>query len=314
MLTPISISLNFDSLNEAYSFPRNYKDPSYNEGFDRLTKICAKYNFPLTIFVIGKDLANPEIAARIREWSNQGHEIGNHSWSHYFNLASLNPLKIRDEVLYTHELITKITGIEPKGFIAPAWSTSSALIKTLIELNYYYDTSAFPSLYLYPMVARIVSKHLRDPRKGIRMLQRKDWFGPFLFPNKPFFMDQKMKIHSNEGMGKLLILPLPTQNRYSLSLWHTIGFMIGWEKFKKKLEKICSTYNGFYYLIHPADFLGLEDLSNDYNMSLARMNYPVQEKLAVLDEVFSILKNSGRPVKTMRQMANFIIKEKASKN
>lgn len=303
MVRPISISLNFDSLNEAYGFPNNYKDPSFSVGFDRLAKICAKYKFPLSIFVVGKDLKDPENAAKVKEWSDQGHEIGNHTWSHHFNLACLNQSKIRDEVLSSHELITQITGVEPKGFIAPAWSTSAALIKILLELNYHYDTSVFPSIYLYPMVASIVLKHWKNPKKGIRMLKRKDWLGPFLFPNKPFYMDQNMKVYSDSGKGKLLILPLPTENCFSLSLWHTMGFMQGWEKFKEKLKKMCTKDDGFYYLIHPADFLGIEDLSNSQGMSLARMRYPLKDKLVILDEIFSILKESGRPVKKMSEMA-----------
>ena len=306
MIRPISISLNFDSLNEAYGFPNNYKDPSFKIGFERLAKISAKYNFPLTIFVVGKDLTDPENAAKVKEWSDQGHEIGNHTWSHHFNLASLNASKIRDEVLSSHELITQITGIEPKGFIAPAWSTSSALIKVLLELNYSYDTSVFPSIYLYPMVASIVLRHWNNPKKGLLMLNRKDWLGPFFFPNKPFHMDQNMKVYSSSGKDKLLILPLPTKNCFSLSLWHTMGFMQGWVKFKKKLKKMCTRDDGFYYLIHPADFLGIEDLSNSHSMSLARMQYPLKEKLVILDEIFSILKESGRPVKTMSEMANNI--------
>ena len=159
------------------------------------------------------------------------------------------------------------------------------------------------------MVLSIVLKHWKNPKKGIRMLKRKDWFGPFLFPNKPFYMDQNMKVYSNSGKDKLLILPLPTENWFSLSIWHTMGFMVGWRKFKKNLKTMCSRDNGFYYLIHPADFLGLEDLSNSYNMSLARMNYPLKDKLEILDEMFLILKNSGRQVKKMGELANHIISE-----
>ena len=36
----------------------------------RDAKICAKYNFPLTIFVVGKDLTDPEKVQQ--EWSDQG--------------------------------------------------------------------------------------------------------------------------------------------------------------------------------------------------------------------------------------------------
>ncbi len=115
---------------------------------DRFLKIANRYQAPLSIFVVGQDLQNPEIFARVRDWSNAGHEIGNHSWSHPVNLGCLSPDKVRDEIFRTHEMILKCTGKEPTGFIAPAWSTSKALVNTLIDLDYLYDTSVFPSLLM----------------------------------------------------------------------------------------------------------------------------------------------------------------------
>lgn len=307
MSTPIGISLNFDSLSEAYGFPKNYRDPSFEEGFERLAKLCANYNFPLTIFVVGRDLKNPKRASIVKEWANQGHEIANHSWSHHFNLGSLNSRKIRDEVFYAHEIITETIGKEPKGFIAPAWSSSNCLVSNLIELNYLYDTSVFPSLYLYPMVAKIASKHWNNPVKGLRMIQRKDWLSPLLFPNKPFYVDRKMKIHHKKDNDKLLILPLPTQNRLSLCLWHTKGFLLGWDKVKKEIKTLGSKNEGFYYLIHPADFLGPEDLNKEYSMSLARMDFSLEDKLYFIEDILKCIKRTKRPVKTLTEVAENII-------
>ena len=42
--SPISISLNFDSINESLGFPNNFYDPSYFAGVDRVIKILNKYN------------------------------------------------------------------------------------------------------------------------------------------------------------------------------------------------------------------------------------------------------------------------------
>lgn len=307
MINPIGISLNFDSLNEAYGFPDNYRDPSFHSGFNRLARLFSKYDFPLTIFVVGRDLKDPERASIVREWALQGHEIGNHSWSHHFNMACLNKREVRDEVLYAHDIITRTIGKEPKGFIAPAWSSSNYLVRNLLELNYLYDTSVFPSLYLYPMVAKIASKHWRNPAKGLRMIQRKDWLGPLRYPKQPFYMDGQMKIYSEKGENKLLILPLPSRNRFSLCLWHTKGFLFGWDKVKNDIKNMGQRNIGFYYLIHPADFLGPEDLHNEYSMSLARMDLPLEYKMNILEEILEYLKATKRPIKTLTQVAESII-------
>jgi peptidoglycan-N-acetylglucosamine deacetylase len=300
---PIAISLNFDSLNEAYGFPKNFKDPSFGEGFGRLAELCAKYSFPLSIYVIGKDLSDPERASAVKEWSAQGHEIGNHSWSHHFNLGSLSSAELKDEVHRSHDLISETIGIEPKGFVSPCWSTSAKLVETLLDLDYLYDTSAFPSFLLYPMVGKIALNHWKNPLKGLNALRRKDWLGPIKFPNIPFYLDSKMKVYKIDGDGRILILPLPSSGRLSPAIWHTIGFMFGWNFVRKAVTKLAAEQEGFYYLIHPADFLGVNDINKEFKHSLERMDVPLTEKLKYLDKVFSLLKESRRPVKTMKEIA-----------
>ena len=89
--TPISISLNFDSLNEAARFPKGFIDPSFFKGFDRISDLLAKRNLKATILIIGRDLVNPEIRDRVADWGKAGFEIGNHSYSHHCNLGALPP-------------------------------------------------------------------------------------------------------------------------------------------------------------------------------------------------------------------------------
>ena len=76
--SPIAIDINFDSLNENLGFPSAFKDPSFFEVFDNFLYFSDKYNFKYSIYIIGKDLENPELKARVKDWSQAGHEIGNH--------------------------------------------------------------------------------------------------------------------------------------------------------------------------------------------------------------------------------------------
>ena len=53
------LNLHLDSLGESYGWPNNYIDDSaFSVGLKRISKILNKYNIPITIFVIGKDLEN----------------------------------------------------------------------------------------------------------------------------------------------------------------------------------------------------------------------------------------------------------------
>lgn len=105
------------------------------------------------------------------------------------------------------------------------------------------------------MVSKIALNHWRRPLKGIRALRRKDWLGPVRFPNHPFYLDPKMRVHGQAGDNRLLILPLPAANRFSPAIWYTIGFMLGWNVVQEAVKNLGSKHEGFYYMMHPSDFL-----------------------------------------------------------
>jgi peptidoglycan/xylan/chitin deacetylase (PgdA/CDA1 family) len=56
--------------------------PRFLDAFDR-------HGMRATFFVVGKDLEVGAHRRAIREVAERGHEVGNHSWSHPYNLRSL---------------------------------------------------------------------------------------------------------------------------------------------------------------------------------------------------------------------------------
>jgi len=151
-----AIDINFDSLGWAFSLSRpDFRDPTYFGVADRFLALAERFGFKYTIFVIGQDLENPEVAARVRDWHQQGHEIGNHSWHHHANLGALHPDAIEREVMRAHERITEVCGAEPRGFIAPAWSTSGELLRVLDRHDYLYDTSQFSSYVMWLIATKL---------------------------------------------------------------------------------------------------------------------------------------------------------------
>src|SRR5256885_8890952 len=82
----------------------------------KLLDLLAARHIKATFFVIGENVAeHTEIVARaVRE----GHEIGNHSWSHpYF--ARMSDDAIRNQLKRTEEAILNAAGIRPKLFRPP---------------------------------------------------------------------------------------------------------------------------------------------------------------------------------------------------
>lgn len=69
-----------------------------------------------TFFVLGRNVQRyPDLTRRIVQ---EGHQIGNHSWSHA-NFGKLSDAKARSEIRRTHDLIVKTCGRAPTTFRPP---------------------------------------------------------------------------------------------------------------------------------------------------------------------------------------------------
>ena len=89
-------------------------------------------NVKATFFLIGESVEKyPEIARKI---ADEGHEIGNHSFSHPIYLfCSAN--KVRNELEKTQEVIEKAIGVAPKLARPPCGVRSKAYFETARKLN-----------------------------------------------------------------------------------------------------------------------------------------------------------------------------------
>ncbi len=217
-----AININFDSLGEGYGFEKDYRDPCFHEVAERFFDIATRLKFKYSIYIIGKDLEKKDNAKAVKKWSEQGHEIGNHSFSHPLNLGALPWMKLYDEIKKSHDIITQTIGYEPKGFIAPGWSTSANVIKILNQLNYEYDTSTFPSILMYASLLKMVINHITDSRLKV-ILKRKDWLNPI-------FANRNAHICKSKS-GSIVSLPLPS-TKIRIACWHT------WQIYKKTSPRV----------------------------------------------------------------------------
>lgn len=300
-MRPIAFSINFDSFNHNFGFPKNFKDPTFFKIFDRFLAYSSKYNFKYSIYVIGKDLENPEINARVREWARQGHETANHSYSHIQNLGVQDFHKIEYEILKSHELIYDCSGREPRGFICPAWAVSKKVFKVLVDNKYLYDTSIFPSFLLYPAVVKNALNHLRRPKEAINILAR-NYSYPLISPISPYFIDENGQKASFDNQRKIIEMPLPTLSRFRGSIWHIIWFIFSRRFCKRELAKYLASYDYFYYLMHPADLANENDIKKRKSTML-RMNVSLAKKRLYMDMVFEQIIKSGRPIVTLNKLA-----------
>ena len=101
----------------------------------KLLQVLREYGVPATFFVLGDRASKwPKLLADIR---NDGHELGNHSWSHG-SLRSMPPHRIREELDDTNAAIARVTGATPGLFRPPfgRYAPSSLQIVGERGMNY----------------------------------------------------------------------------------------------------------------------------------------------------------------------------------
>lgn len=288
----VSVALHLDSMAQAAGYPAGYVDPTYRQVVDRFLGLAEKFGFSYSMYAIGRDLEDEHACRRLREISAAGHEIGNHTWNHYTDLGALKPLEMREEVVRTHERLTEAIGKAPKGFVAPAWSYSDRLMRLLNELGYDYDMSLFPSLLYYPFVFKNALNHIGNSDKLLRVLNRRDWTQPFLGSRDPFLR------------GNVVVIPVPTtRGPLGMAVWHTTGFLLGWDRHFQMMRDAIAARRYFHYVVHPADLTCDEDFDGSERMHLERAAGSLTEKMRRMEECFAILAESGCQWKTVGELA-----------
>ncbi len=297
-----AININFDSLGEAYGFPTDYRDPSFHEVADRLLEIADRYGFKYSIYIIAKDLERPENRAAVKRWAALGHEIGNHTYSHPVNLGALPPAQLHQQIEGAHRLIEDTVGVAPKGFIAPVWATSSAVLDKLIELDYEYDTSAFPSWLMYPSIAKITLNHLGNERMW-SFMQRKDFGFNLLGSRRPYLSNGSLfPGRFDPTRNHLTVLPIPTTPG-RMACWHTLAFMFDWKRYEAMVQSCLRSLDTFYYLLHPADMVQQADLDPSMKLHLERLDVPLHTKIQYFERAIEMILADGREIVTMRVLA-----------
>jgi len=151
-LLPI-YSVETDEKKIAISFDAAWGD-EYTRG---ILDILDKYNVKTTFFIVG--FWADKYPDMVKEISNRGHEIGNHSSTHP-HMSKLSKEQIIQEVTKTSKKIQELTGKKDILFRPPFGDYNDTLIKTLEELGYYtiqwdVDSLDWKELGTAPVVDRV---------------------------------------------------------------------------------------------------------------------------------------------------------------
>lgn len=125
-----------------------------------LLKILRENNIRTTFFLTGFWVEKyPEMVTRI---SKEGHEIGNHSYSHP-HLNGLGEEEIKEELVKVGEMIFELTNIQPHLFRPPFGEYSNKVILAAKKCGYQtiqwsIDSLDWQELGIEPMVQRVTEK------------------------------------------------------------------------------------------------------------------------------------------------------------
>jgi peptidoglycan/xylan/chitin deacetylase (PgdA/CDA1 family) len=131
----------------------------------KLLDLLAANHIKATFFVIGENVVeHPEIVARA---AREGHEIGNHSWSHP-NFGKMSDESVRRQLRQTDDAIKSATGKRPT-LMRPPYGSITAREKRWIHDEFGYDIILWdvdPYDWKRPGPAVVRNRILKETRPG----------------------------------------------------------------------------------------------------------------------------------------------------
>ena len=107
-----------------------FDDGPHKEHTKKVLELLKRYNFQATFFLIGHKIeAHPNLVEAI---INQGHTIGNHTYSHSNNFGFLKTENVVKELKKTNQIIEKLQGLK-MNLYRPAFGVTNPRISTAIK-------------------------------------------------------------------------------------------------------------------------------------------------------------------------------------
>lgn len=107
-------------------------------GMPRLLRLFERRGLKTTWFIPGHSIET--FPAETQSVVEAGHEIGAHGYSHE-NPVALSPNQETEILGRCIELIEKVSGRRPRGYVAPWWEMSERTAALLLENGFTYDHS-----------------------------------------------------------------------------------------------------------------------------------------------------------------------------
>ncbi len=107
----------------------------------RLSELFSALRLRATFFAIGGEMGIPGSGRALRAAADAGHEVGSHSHAHDYALSRRPAAEIDADLERAEGAILEAVGKAPRGFRAPGYTLSRALLEAVRARGYLYDSS-----------------------------------------------------------------------------------------------------------------------------------------------------------------------------
>lgn len=265
----------------------------YDVALGRLLRMAS--TFPLTLFAIGKDLDKPSAAAGLAGALHDGHEIGNHSLAHRYDLVRLHRDAIAAQVLGGIEAVERATGTKPTGFRAPGYTITDEVFDVLTELGVAYDSSVFPCPAYWAAKAAKIGTISLQGRKSRSIV---DTPRVLTAPTRPYRIGRP---YWKRGEG-LLEIPVQVTRGLRLPFIGTAVTLAGPDR-ARWLAKMCVGEPLVNLELHGIDVLDEDDGLGELHDHQPDVRIPHQRKVDSILAACDELKRAGYTFVTMAEAA-----------
>ncbi|MCR9165013.1 MAG: polysaccharide deacetylase family protein [Nannocystaceae bacterium] len=151
----------------------------------RFLELFESLRIRATFFVIGRDVerdlaGSGEGAAVLRAALAAGHELASHSYAHAYDMSTWPQARVTADLQRCDALLRTLGGA-PRGFRAPGYTHSAAMLRAVAQVGYAYDSSALPSPpYYLGKVAVMAAMAARGRRSASVASGAASFLGPRL--------------------------------------------------------------------------------------------------------------------------------------
>jgi hypothetical protein len=261
----------------------------------RLEDFARSFGMPLTFFVIGSTLEREENASRLKALARAGHELGNHTLGHKYDLTRLDGARMKAEIEGAQQAIEGATGARPVGFRAPGYTVTDELLGLLESAGFLYDSSVFPCPAYWAAKGLALSAIRLRGRRSHSIL---DTPRVLLAPTRPYHIGHP---YWKRG-GGLFELPVQVTRVMRLPFIGTALTMAG-PRAARELARGVVGEPLVNLELHGIDVLDEGDGLKELSPHQPDVKVPHKRKLEALSAVLATLRDAGYRFVTLAEAA-----------